>query len=222
MRAWEGHAVKPFPFIAHRPDVPNLRGLIVAFHGWGQRPRRIKHRWGLDAVANETGCLIVYPRARGLNWGGLWATQPRRADVQRMDLTLRAIEGEHGFLRHIHLVGFSDGASFALYAGTWLGQTWTVASVTAYSGLHHEAPGTPIKYPILLIRNNGETLIEPKHQKAIADAYAARGHQVTRLNLPRRRRWGRHHYWRPAEANPIVSKHIVDAMREPILTGENS
>ena len=216
--------MKPFPCIAYEP-ADSSDGLIVAFHGWGQSVAKFRHKSGLDAVADAARCMIAYPKGRARNWGGISATKPRFADIERLFLTLEGIEGDHGPRSSIHFVGFSDGASFALFAGSCLdaGLVWPacpIASVTAYSGFCHKTgmPGSESKYPILLLHNRGEKRVRNVHQREIRKAYEDRGHVVTRVDLPRRRKWFRHHYWRAAEANPLVLKHVRDAMCEPILT----
>ena len=213
--------MKPFPCIIHRP-LDCSAGLIVAFHGWGQSASGFRRRSGLDRVAEASRCMIAYPKGRARNWGGISAKKPRQSDVERLIVTLVAVQDRYGRIAAAHLVGFSDGASFALYAASWISVRGRVASVAAYSGLYHDALPAARKYPILLLHNDGEQLVRNVHQEEIRDAYKARGHVVTRVNLPRRRRWFRHHRWRAAEANPIVLKHIRNAMCEPVLTGDDS
>lgn len=209
--------MKPFPYISYRPNVDPINGLIIAFHGWGQTPTRFRRKSHLDLVADGTRCMIVYPRGRWLNWGGWRAKDARYKDVERLAETRDSIERRYGYFGTTHLVGFSDGASFALFAGGSLGYLLSVKSVAAYSGLYHKPPEqTVTSYPILLLRNFGERMVTPASQGMIRGQYILRGHQVTQETLPYRPGFI-HHRWR-SEANQYVSKHIANAMREPVST----
>ncbi len=214
--------MKPFPCTVHRPRDCSA-GLIVAFHGYAQSVSRFRRLSGLDRVADASKCMIVYPHGRARNWGGISAKKPKYSDVKRLELLLDSVVLRYGHIafERIHLLGFSDGGSVALFAAAYLAVLWPIASVTAYSGLYHKvSPGLPPidPYPIQLLHNEGEHWVRDVHQEEIRAAYEDRGHIVTQLTFPRRRRWFRHHYWRP-EANQDVLRHIVEAMRKPITSG---
>lgn len=211
--------MSPFPYLTYRPRDCSA-GMIVGFHGYLQSAAGFRRKSGLDGVGDAAKCMVVYPQGRLRNWGGISAKKPKSIDVGRLSETLRAIHERYENAQSIHLAGFSDGASFALYAGAHLAGVWPIASVTAYSGLYHGVPSAPSRladpYSIWLLHNVGEKLIRNVHQKEIQAQYEDRGHVVTRVNFPRRRKRGRHHYWRP-EANRHVLKHIVEAMRKTTI-----
>ncbi len=166
-------------------------------------PRGIQKRWGLDEVAGQRGCLIVYVKAKWRNWGGWRARKPNWKDMGRFELLMEKLEGEFGYLPSLHLVGHSDGASFALYCASYYGDA--VSSVTAYSGLYQKGAETTGSYPILLLWNAKEKIIKWGHIQQTHDIYRNRGHDVRIETFPGRHRW-------LPEANFHVSNHILASM----------
>lgn len=119
--------------LAYRP--PNATSsslpLLVLLHGGGEDAATLLKRF--QTVAVERGLLLLAPRSAGPTWdlvprsegrGGALALKVRSKprfgrDVQRVDAALAALFASAAVNpRRVVLLGFSDGASFALSLGT--------------------------------------------------------------------------------------------------------
>ena len=130
----------------YRPAKPSIarRPLLVLLHGAGQSARSMVD--GARAEAERCGCLLLAVQSKGATWDTIGlvrqAAKTGRTtvdrlfgeDVNRMEqalgAALRTADADH---RSVVLVGFSDGASYALSLG--------LANPSLFRGVVAIAPG---------------------------------------------------------------------------------
>jgi hypothetical protein len=148
--------------------------VLLAFHGFGIEPRHFFKHGQLWSIANCTNSILLVPRTKGLNWGGISPYVYHRSDFIYMKECLDSISVP--VTKKLFLTGFSDGASFAIS----LGIEWNteITAIAPYAGVLQRPVITSNKFPVLICGNAQDHLVKPKETQEIVSAFIREKHPV--------------------------------------------
>jgi poly(hydroxyalkanoate) depolymerase family esterase len=127
-----GHARKPLP-------------LVVMLHGGGQNADDFALGTGMNAVAEEYGCAVLYPeQSSRANWSMCWnwfEEQHHHRDLGEPGLIAaltRAVIDEHAIdASRVYVAGLSAGGAMAVILGRTYPELF--AAIGCHSGLAHRS-----------------------------------------------------------------------------------
>ncbi|MEB8386921.1 PHB depolymerase family esterase [Rhodobacteraceae bacterium KMM 6894] len=165
--------------------------LIVMLHGCGQSPDDFARGTGMNAVAKEHGCMVLYPaQARKSQLNRCWNWFKRENQVRGAgepaliaDLTRQIIADHPVDPAKVYVAGLSAGASAALVLATAYPDIF--AAVGVHSGLTvgaaHDAssaatamqsgnPGrrTGVKMPTIIFHGDADKVVSPRNGRFVA------------------------------------------------------
>jgi len=182
----------------------NKHGIILAFHGWKQNPERFRTSSQLDKVATKLNCIIEYPKAKRLNWGGLNPHTYDETQLQSLDNVLNylVLRYEDEWDKRLFLMGFSDGASFAgTLARYWSSKKRIVTGLVVYAGCFQQNPFTPTKeYPIIYIRGKQDKFVSIQEEDLFVKQYYPK-HDLKVLRTTNGHKWN-------INVNPMIIEEL--------------
>lgn len=163
------------------------RPLLVALHGAGGEPANVLAAWRAHVDAH--GIVLLIPRSIGGTWdmvedlksrlGAEMNVQPRFGkDLQAIDEALADLFARAAIdPRRIGLVGFSDGASYALSVGT--ANPGLFSAVIALSPGHSFAAKYDKGQRVFIAHGERDQVLPFSNARAIAARLRGRGMTVT-------------------------------------------
>lgn len=195
------------------PDGP--RPLVVMLHGCTQDPDDFARGTGMNALARESGWLVLYPaQSRKANQQGCWNwfkhshQQRGRGEPALLASMVRQVVAEHdGDPSRTYVAGLSAGGAMALILAEAYPELF--AAVGVHSGLPTGAAGDlpsalqamqhgataasrPGVVPAIVFHGDRDTTVHPRNGERVAEAHA--GH--TRTQVEHGRAPGGHPYTR--------------------------
>lgn len=131
-------------FAPEQPDGAPVR-LVVLFHGAGQSPRSAQPVLGTQARDRQFALLL--PRSAGTTWDAIRGRSG--SDLLAADALIEAAARRVPVTAEVTVAGFSDGASYALGAGTALRRE--VSEIIAFSPGFVAPAGLPVRKPRIFI-----------------------------------------------------------------------
>lgn len=119
--------------------------LVVLFHGAGQSPRSAQPI--LERQARERQFALLLPRSAGPTWDAIRGRGG--PDLRSADALIEAAARQVAVTAEVTVAGFSDGASYALGAGTALSRE--VSEIIAFSPGFIARTGQPLRRPRIFI-----------------------------------------------------------------------
>jgi alpha-beta hydrolase superfamily lysophospholipase len=163
------------------------RQVVFAFHGLTETPARMQDYSGLDALASNAACRIVYPLGSRV--------PPKLPLVRGWDFWQAAsndlayvcnLKNQYAPQQKTVMLGFSAGACFANTLGC--AQPAMVAAVVSYAGYlgrGWQVPAaTDASFPVLVLRNADDRLVRLPETLALCEAYRQAGYAVEYHELP--------------------------------------
>jgi predicted esterase len=181
-------------------------GLLVAFHGFGVPPCTYYKNADLWEIADETNCVLILPRGRNLNWGGVDPTEYREQDFTRVEKWISWAKKRWKIDDRLFLTGFSDGASFA----ATLGIEWNeqVTAIAPYAGFLQRPVVTNNKFPVLVCIGVEDRLVSIERFNDMTISFSNEGHFVSTYLAPGGHKWN-------GAANPVIAKFFNEPKPEP-------
>ncbi|SDE11037.1 esterase, PHB depolymerase family [Massilia sp. PDC64] len=172
------------------------RPLVVMLHGCTQNAADFATGTGMNALADEHDCLVLYPEQdRGANPQGCWnwfdPAQRARDSGEPAILAgmTRHVMAEHGVdPARVYAAGLSAGGAMAAILGAEFPELYAAIGVHSglaagsgkdmISGLHamkHPARGKAVKkgVPIIVFHGDADALVHPGNGKAVLDQFIA-------------------------------------------------
>lgn len=167
--------------------------LVVMLHGCGQDPDDFANGTGMNVLAEETGCLVLYPaQSQGANpsrcWNWFNAVDQRRDEGEPSiiaGMTRAVMERYPIDARQVYVAGLSAGGAMATIMGTLYPDLY--AAVGVHSGLPfasaHDLPsalaamkgefrrsraagdGRPL--PVIVFHGDRDTTVHPANGEAL-------------------------------------------------------
>jgi len=172
--------------------------LIVMLHGCTQDPDDFAHGTGMNALAEEMGCLVVYPAqsqsanpSRCWNWFNEADQQRGQGEPAIIAGITRAVMETHAVdSRQVYVAGLSAGGAMAIIMGTLYPELY--AAVGVHSGLpfasakdlpsalaamkgdfrRSQAPGRSL--PIIVFHGDRDTTVHPANGEELVARGRAR------------------------------------------------
>ncbi|MEW6763571.1 MAG: PHB depolymerase family esterase [Pseudomonadota bacterium] len=182
--------------------------LIVMLHGCTQDPDDFAHGTGMNALAEEMGCLVVYPaQSQSANpsrcWNWFNEADQRRGQGEPAIIAgiTRAIMETHAVdSRQVYVAGLSAGGAMAIIMGTLYPELY--AAVGVHSGLpfasandlpsalaamkgdfrRSQAPGRSL--PIIVFHGDRDTTVHPANGEELVARSRARKTAVEPGQVP--------------------------------------
>ncbi|MCD2517756.1 PHB depolymerase family esterase [Massilia sp. G4R7] len=182
--------------------------LIVMLHGCTQDPDDFAHGTGMNALAEETGCLVVYPAqsqaanpSRCWNWFNEADQQRGQGEPAIIAGITRAVMETHAVdSRQVYVAGLSAGGAMAIIMGTLYPELY--AAVGVHSGLpfasasdlpsalaamkgefrRSQAPGRSL--PIIVFHGDRDTTVHPANGEELVARGRARRTAVEPGQVP--------------------------------------
>lgn len=185
-------------------NIDSKKGIILAFHGFKQSPSRLQASSQLDDVANQLQCIIEYPKAQRLNWGGISPKVYSEEQLKDLDNVLDYLKNryEDEWDGRLFLVGFSDGGNFAgTLARYWSSKKINISGIVVYAGTYQETPFIPKQnYPIIYIRGVKDPFVKESVEKEFVSQYYPQ-HDVKILRPNNGHKWN-------INVNPIIIEEL--------------
>lgn len=187
---------------------PTPKGAIVALHGLGVSPARMRRTSCLDWVAGQTGCVIAYPRG-GLVLSWNWWSDMFNSDLIGIVNLAESICGRFSLSKsQVFFVGHSAGGCMAALSAAL--RPWSVGGVVVYAGWLAEKivpvkSGSGLGRPqpdVLMVRGAGDRLVSWKRMNRTRDILALAGSKVEATEL------SGGHGWNSEEAAPLIAQWI--------------
>jgi len=182
--------------------------LVVMLHGCTQDPDDFAHGTGMNALAEELGCLVVYPAqsqaanpSRCWNWFNENDQQRGQGEPAIIAGITRAIMETHAVdSRQVYIAGLSAGGAMAIIMGTLYPELY--AAVGVHSGLpfasardlpsalaamkgdflRSQAPGRSL--PIIVFHGDRDTTVHPANGEELVARGRARRTAVEPGQVP--------------------------------------
>lgn len=172
------------------------RPLVVMLHGCTQHAADFAAGTGMNALADEHDCLVLYPEQdRSANPSGCWnwfdPAQRARDGGESAILAgmTRHVIAEHGAdPARVYAAGLSAGGAMAAILGAEFPELYAAVGVHSglaagsgkdmISGLHamkHPARGKPLKkgVPIIVFHGDADAVVHPDNGKAVLHQFVA-------------------------------------------------
>ena len=122
--------------------------LLVMLHGWGQSADDFADGTGMNVLAEQLGCFVLYPERTGFGYGACWnwfdrAHQQRGSgDPALIAATTRAVMDSYAIAPgRVFIAGMSAGGAMAVVMGRTYPDLF--AAVGCHSGLPHACATDP-------------------------------------------------------------------------------
>ena len=151
-----------------------MQGLMLCFHGFKQTIPRFRRKSKLDDVATQLDCIIEYPKADRLNWGGLNPAIYTEKDLIDLENVINYCHNRYELDHRLYLIGFSDGASFAGTLARYLSAKETyINGVVVYAGLYQECSYIPQQnYNLIYIRGEKDPFVKQDDEDEFSKQYS--------------------------------------------------
>jgi poly(hydroxyalkanoate) depolymerase family esterase len=181
--------------------------LIVMLHGCKQNPDDFAAGTMMNEIAEEHGCIVVYPaQTNAKNMSHCW-NWFNRSDQQRdrgepsiiADITRRVMDEYQVDRRRVYVAGLSAGGAMAaimgqaypdlfaavgIHSGLAVGAASDVASAFAAmnagasSASKYHANHIPVARPIIVFQGDSDTTVHPKNALQVLSQFAGDGVDV--------------------------------------------
>lgn len=177
-------------------ETPAPRPLLVMLHGCTQNAGDFAAGTGMNALADEHACLVLYPEQdRGANPSGCWNWfDPEKRARDSGEAAILAGMTRHVMAEHaadparVYAAGLSAGGAMAAILGAEFPNLYAAVGVHSglaagsgkdmISGLHamkHPARGSALKQgvPIIVFHGDADAVVHPDNGKAVLHQFIA-------------------------------------------------